>query len=88
MIDDATCENKEILLTGDLNCDYLDPKNHRDIKGILERNCLKQLIKQPTRITEHSKTLIVIFCSNNTRTISNIFIEPSSASDHDIIGSS
>ena len=44
------------------------------------------MIKQPTRTTSHSKTLIDIFCSNNTATISDIIVEQSSIGDHDIIG--
>ena len=41
------------------------------IKRNLHRNKLKQLVKQPTRITETSKTLIDIICTNNERTASD-----------------
>ena len=61
MIETVGYENKEAKLTGDLNCNYLVHNDHNEIKEILYRDKLKQLIKQPTRITETSKTLIEIF---------------------------
>ena len=56
MIETVGYENKEAKLTGDLNCNYLVHNDHKEIKEILYRDKLKQLIKQPTRITETSKT--------------------------------
>ena len=58
MIEPVDYENKEAILTGDLNCNYLVHNNQKEMKEILSRNKLKQLIKQPTRITETSKTPI------------------------------
>ena len=60
--------------------------DHKEIKEILYRNKLKQLIKQPTRITETSKTLIDIICTNNERNASDTIVEPSAISDPDLIG--
>ena len=58
MIEPVDYENKEAILTGDLNCNYLVHNNQKEMKETLCRNKLKQLIKQPTRITETSKTPI------------------------------
>ena len=44
------------------------------------------LIKQPTRITETSKTVIDIICTKNERTASDTIAEPSAISDHHLIG--
>ena len=60
--------------------------DHKEIKEILYRDKLKQLIKQPTRTTETSKTLIDITCTNNERTASDAIVEPSAISDHDLVG--
>ena len=84
MIETVDYENKETILTRDLNCNYLVYSYRKEIKEILYRN--KQLIKQPTRITGTSKTLIDIICSNNERTASDTIIKPSAISDHDLIG--
>ena len=65
VIESAKLENKEMALAGDLNCDYSTADNHKEIKDIFKANALKQLIKQSTRITRHSKTLIKVFYSNN-----------------------
>ena len=79
-------ENKEAILAVDLNCDYLLKNDRKEIKDVLSRYKLTQLIKHPTRITKHSKSLIDIMCTNNKITVYDTIIEPSAISDHDIIG--
>ena len=86
MIETVDYENKEAILTEDLNCNYLVHNDHKEIKEILYRDKLKQLIKQPTRTTETSKTLIDITCTNYERTASDAIVEPSAINDHDFIG--
>ena len=86
MIKTVDYENKETILTGDLNCNYLVRNDHEEIKEILYRKKLKQLIKQPTRITETSKTLIDIIFTINERTASDTVVEPSAITDHDLMG--
>ena len=53
-------ENKETLLIGDMNCNFLKSSDYKTIKEILKRYCFKQLLKSPTRITKNIKTLIDI----------------------------
>jgi hypothetical protein len=60
MLDIATNENKEVLLAGDLNCDYLVPANNQKLKDVFRVNGLKQLITTATRITAHLKTYRLI----------------------------
>ena len=45
MIETVDYENKETILTGKLNCNYLVYNNRKEINEILHRNKLKQLIK-------------------------------------------
>ena len=54
----ANSENKECILTGDLNCNYLLARDHADIKDIFTANGFKQVITDATRTTNISKTLI------------------------------
>ena len=86
MIEKAVLEGKETLLVCDLNVNYLEEAHQKDIKEIFRIKSLKQMIKQLTKTTCHSKALIDIFCSNNTTTISDTIVEQSSISDHDIVG--
>ena len=86
MIETVDYENKETILTGNLNCNYLVHNDHKEIKEILYRSKIEQLIKQPTIITETSKILINIICTNNERAASDTIVEPSAISDHNLIG--
>ena len=49
-------ESKEIILLGDLNVDYLKPRDNKEIKAILQQKGFTQIIKEATRITKDSKT--------------------------------
>ena len=78
-------ENKEIIVLGDINCDYLKAKDHHELKDSLTLNGFKQLIKKATRITEHSRTLIDVILTTQVSNISKSDVIPSDLSDHDMI---
>jgi hypothetical protein len=78
-------ENKETTLLGDINCDYLKDNDHRDIKDLFIAYGYKQLVKNATRITENSETLIDVILSNSPEVIKKCENILSSNSDHDII---
>lgn len=61
----ATAEDKETILAGDLNCNYMKSSDHEDHKNIIKVNGLKQLIKQPTRVTKETSILIDIIASTH-----------------------
>ena len=44
MLSTVSSEDKECILTGDINCNYLVPADHKEIKSILASVGLKQLI--------------------------------------------
>ena len=79
-------EHKEILLLGDINCDFLKTSDHKRIKEILKRNCLKQVLKSPTRITNSTKTLIDIITTTREDRIENHIVVGNSISDYDLTG--
>ena len=60
-------EEKEIVILGDFNYDLLNqsvthnPDNFLEILNLYQSH---QLINEPTRITETSKTLIDVRCDN------------------------
>ena len=86
MLSALSSENKECLLTGDINCNYLMNSDHKELKSILAAFGLKQLITTPTRITQESKTLIDVICSNEPQNIHSVKTIPAGLSDHELIG--
>jgi hypothetical protein len=68
MLSTAAAENKELILMGDLNCNFLKKSSDADIKSIIYVNGLKQMVKDPTRITRESSTLIMLSAQTNPKT--------------------
>eukprot|EP00112_Aurelia_sp_Birch-Aquarium-sp1_P015852 Seg3541.2 transcript_id=Seg3541.2/GoldUCD/mRNA.D3Y31 product="hypothetical protein" protein_id=Seg3541.2/GoldUCD/D3Y31 len=86
MLELATNENKETILAGDLNCNYLVPNDHKEIKDALRINGFKQLIQSSTRTTRKAKTLIDIIATTDKTKICNSIVYANSFSDHDLSG--
>ena len=86
MLSTVSAENKECIISGDINCNYLVPSDHKEIKSIFSYFGLKQLISSPTRITRESKTLIDVICSNVPHNIFSMKVIPAGLSDHELIG--
>ena len=87
MIESTVCKNKEAILCGDLNCNYLVPSDHQPIKDIISLNGFKQIIDQPTRITQSTETLIDIFATTHELiNLTKNIIYGSSSRDHELIG--
>ena len=82
----VSAENKECILSGNINCNCLVPSDHKEIKSILSYFGLKQLISSPTRITRESKTLIDVICCNVPHNIFSVKVIPAGLSDHELIG--
>ena len=64
MLSNASVDEKEIVVLGDLNCDYspdINSKEVNDLKFVTEMHQLQQMICLPTRVTPHSKTIIDLF---------------------------
>lgn len=79
-------ENKEFILSGDMNCDFLKEPDHRDIKDCLKMNGFKQLIEKPTRVTQHSSTLIDVVFTTHENNIASQFVHSLGISDHHLVG--
>ena len=83
MLERAASENKRVILMGDLNINLLVPS------GLASRlllttsdNNLRQLITEPTRITEHSQTLIDVFFTSSADLFSASGTTAFTRSDH------
>ena len=56
----ATRKNLEVIILGDLNCDYLNDSlgQTKRLLEFLAANVLEQIIKEPTRVTCNTRSLI------------------------------
>ena len=54
MLQLTTIENKETTLAGDMNCNYLVPKDHKQSKDVLQINGFKQLSNKDNKEYEDS----------------------------------
>ena len=78
---------KEIIVIGDLNCDLLKPDSPEtmsllDFCTIVNQT---QIIKEPTRVTETSSSLIDIIMTSNVSLVENYGVGLSHISDHYLI---
>ena len=83
-------ENKEIVITGDFNCNLLaTEKNDHTTKldDLITEYQLQQKIKDPTRITPKTKTLsdIILIKMDNTKIIVSGVIHLGISSDHCLV---
>ena len=80
-------ESHESIIMGDMNCDYLKPDNNntKHIKRIFHTYGYTQIIGEPTRTTDHSKTLIDYVATNRPDCVSDQGVLPCGISDHDVV---
>ena len=82
----ASLLSKDIICLGDFNVNYLKSKNNKEFKDIFTLYGFTQLIKNATRITELSSTLIDLITPNNPSSIAATIVYATSLSDHDMVG--
>ena len=89
-INKAAAEEKEIILMGDLNANFMPHQRcdgvSKDLKDIFKRTGMSQLIKEPTRTTQSSNTLIDVILSTHPQNVPLSCVIPLGLSDHSMIG--
>ena len=88
MIDKIDAENKELYLLGDVNCNLLPEATAHissSLTNILDIYGLSQLITEPTRITQVSKSLINLCITNSPEKVSNFGVVHVGISDHSLV---
>ncbi len=86
IVDGVINENKEVVLLGDLNCDFLKKNaltNH--MQNFMEMHNFTQLVKKATRITATSKTLVDVILTTNSSLCVDTNVIHHSFSDHGLI---
>ena len=84
---EALSLNKPVYILGDLNCNMLDGNDPacQSLTKFCSSFNISQLIKQPTRVTENSKTLIDVFLTSTPNLVAETKVIPVSISDHDLV---
>ena len=81
--------NSEIIIMGDLNCDDLPDQDKSSIvaklRGFYRQYQFRQVIKEPTRTTNRSSTLLDHFATNKPEFITYSGTKTVGFSDHDLI---
>ena len=85
ILNSALSTHNEIILLGDCNVNFAT-KDQCDFKSILTTNGFKQIIKEKTRTTQQSSTLIDIIATTAANTIKSSFVIQTTFSDHDMVG--
>ena len=81
-------EEKEFVILGGLNCDLSSRPLYQQSENLLQMinlYHLYQLIKEPTRITSTSKTLIDLVITNKPGNYLRSGVIPSGISDHSMV---
>ena len=82
------CENKDFILMGDLNCNLLSPNpscHTKRLVDICEDANLEQVINEPTRVVQHTSTLIDVLFTTNKLKITGSGVIHVGLSDHSLI---
>ena len=84
MLNMVLSEDKEVIMTGDLNCNYKKKADNKTLKEIIKRNGFEQVIKELTRVTQDTSTLIdVVLTTHSTRILKSI-VANIGISDHEL----
>ena len=68
MLEEVCCEEKEAVLLGDFNYDYLKEQNNRPLKSITSRSGFSQMVNSLTRITKETASQIDLVSSVPSQT--------------------
>ncbi len=81
--DKAYAEEKEMILIGDINLDFLKPQHlHQKWTSIMEYYNITELIKEPTRIAHNSKTCLHHIYETNNEHLRATKVSKMGLSDH------
>ena len=81
-------QHKELILTGDLNCDLslsVLQSHSRRLMGILELFQMKQMIADPTSITNNTASLLDIIATNRPEKVKESGAIHMGISDHSLV---
>ena len=74
----------ETILLGDINVNWICKSGKQKLKMLMSKHNFKQMVKDPTRITRTSKTLIDLIFTNKPERITRTFNLITGLSDHNM----
>ena len=80
--------SKDIIIMGDFNANVVAPKLWKYKKELIHATQLyglNQLINEPTRVTEHTRSAIDLVFVNNSHRICLFGVQEFASSDHSIV---
>ena len=80
-------QNRESIIVGDINCDFDTPSDNdtRHLKNVLNSFGYSQVIKDATRTTRKTSTIIDHIITNRPDVVSSCGVRPCGISDHDAL---
>lgn len=86
ILERISANRKNVIITGDFNSNMLDNSgNGKKFKDVLQLVNFKNVIKNPTRVTEHSSTIIDLICTNNMPKVNSAGVIDFCIADHKFI---
>ena len=70
MLDDSVYENKETILLGDINVNYQNKSDNKEMKRIISQHGFKQVISKAIRVTRETSTLTDIAATTHEQNVS------------------
>lgn len=74
----------ESIFLGDFNINWLEKSRRTNLKRLLSKHSLQQMVKGPTRITRTSKTMINLIVTNRPQRIIRTYNLLTGLSDHNM----
>ena len=86
MLKDAfkVCNNKETIFMGDFNLNWLDKTRSNRLRHLAKQFNLTQMIRNPTRITSSTTTLLDLIFTNKSDRVNKIYNLITGLSDHNL----
>uniref|UniRef100_A0A3B3CCL8 Reverse transcriptase domain-containing protein n=1 Tax=Oryzias melastigma TaxID=30732 RepID=A0A3B3CCL8_ORYME len=78
------CNNKETILLGDFNINWLDKSNSKKLRQITTKFQMMQMMKTATRITKSSESMIDLIFTNKEERITKSYNLITGLSDHNL----
>ena len=79
-------ECKETTILRDVNANYINKKDCKELKELFDFYGFTQIINKPTRVTENSQTLIDVILTTKCSIVHAHDVIPTSISNHDMVG--
>ena len=86
MLKFVLAEEKEVIVAGDLNCNYMKRSDNKALKDMIKINGFIQVIKEGTRVAQDTSALLDVVLTNDASKVLKKIVTNLSLSDHELPG--